>query len=168
MIKPLSEIKIRLTIIIYYYFCIQRWSTLKCHNFLWIPNLHASDQQWCCIYDQENIILINDWGIGLQPKNPYHTQCVCGSLLLYCNNPISRWDNMWPNVHAIPINRNTLLDKYRPCFAIRIQIYHIHICIAHKSNVDCFLYCIIYVLKYILQTYCKDTFIADSDLASLI
>ena len=30
MIKPLSEIKIRLTIIIYYYFCNHRWSVLKC------------------------------------------------------------------------------------------------------------------------------------------
>ena len=30
VIKPLSEIKIWLTIIIYYYFCNHRWSLLKC------------------------------------------------------------------------------------------------------------------------------------------
>ena len=39
MIKPLSEIKIWLTIIIiYYYFCNHRWSVLKC-RFIFIISL---------------------------------------------------------------------------------------------------------------------------------
>ena len=32
VIKPLSEIKIWLNIIIFYYFCNQCWSALKCHS----------------------------------------------------------------------------------------------------------------------------------------
>ena len=53
MIKPLSEIKIWLTIIIFYYFCNKRWSTLKCRSifiisfgYLLCTSISHWNQQW--------------------------------------------------------------------------------------------------------------------------
>ena len=45
-IKPLSEIKIWLTIIIFYYFCNQHWSPLKCH-FIFIISFGYLTVMYC-------------------------------------------------------------------------------------------------------------------------